>query len=201
MPMKNPPHPGLSVRHDCLEPLRFSVTQAAQQLGVSRKQTKKAIPGRLSRPMCSSSSESLPILGNPISSGRRARGRALSWRLLHRAPTSEIGRRSAFVMPVLGVQEYWQYDPRGMLLSPRLQGHTLEHGAYVPLSAPALSSGSGMHSPVLGLDIRMEGEMLRFHDPVTGHDLRTQQEEALARQEAEARLAELEARLQDLQQM
>ena len=104
-------------------------------------------------------------------------------------------------MPVLGVQEYWQYDPRGMLLSPRLQGHTLERGVYVPLSVPALSSGSGMHSPVLGLDIRMEGEMLRFHDPVTGHDLRMQQEEALARQEAEARLAELEARLQDLQQM
>ena len=38
MPMKNPPHPGLSVRHDCLEPLRLSVTEAAKRLGVSRKQ-------------------------------------------------------------------------------------------------------------------------------------------------------------------
>ena len=38
MPMKNPPHPGLSVRHDCLEPLNISVTEAAQLLGVSRKQ-------------------------------------------------------------------------------------------------------------------------------------------------------------------
>ena len=38
MPMKNPPHPGLSVRYDCLEPLDFSVTEAAKQLGVSRKQ-------------------------------------------------------------------------------------------------------------------------------------------------------------------
>ncbi|MCY4214111.1 MAG: HigA family addiction module antitoxin [Gammaproteobacteria bacterium] len=38
MPMKNPPHPGLSVRHDCLEPLRLSVTEAAKCLGVSRKQ-------------------------------------------------------------------------------------------------------------------------------------------------------------------
>ena len=37
MPMKNPPHPGLSVRHDCLEPLRLSVTEAAKRLGVSRK--------------------------------------------------------------------------------------------------------------------------------------------------------------------
>jgi addiction module HigA family antidote len=38
MPMKNPPHPGLSVRHDCLEPLGLSVTAAAKCLGVSRKQ-------------------------------------------------------------------------------------------------------------------------------------------------------------------
>jgi addiction module HigA family antidote len=38
MPMKNPPHPGLSVRHDCLEPLGLSVTEAAKCLGVSRKQ-------------------------------------------------------------------------------------------------------------------------------------------------------------------
>ena len=37
MPMKSPPHPGLSVRHDCLEPLGLSVTEAAQKLGVSRK--------------------------------------------------------------------------------------------------------------------------------------------------------------------
>ena len=34
----NPPHPGLSVRHDCLEPLGLSVTEAAYKLGVSRKQ-------------------------------------------------------------------------------------------------------------------------------------------------------------------
>lgn len=38
MPMKNPPHPGLSVRHDCLEPLGLSVTEAAKRLGVSRRQ-------------------------------------------------------------------------------------------------------------------------------------------------------------------
>jgi len=36
--MKNPPHPGLSIRHDCMEPLGLSVTQAAKVLGVSRKQ-------------------------------------------------------------------------------------------------------------------------------------------------------------------
>ncbi len=36
MPMKNPPHPGLSVRIDCLEPLGLTVTEAAKKLGVSR---------------------------------------------------------------------------------------------------------------------------------------------------------------------
>ena len=38
MPMKNPPHPGLSVRHDYLEPLGLGVTEAARKLGISRKQ-------------------------------------------------------------------------------------------------------------------------------------------------------------------
>lgn len=46
MPMKNPPHPGLSVRHDCLDPLGLSVTEAAKNLGVSRKQLSCVINGR-----------------------------------------------------------------------------------------------------------------------------------------------------------
>jgi addiction module HigA family antidote len=46
MPMKNPPHPGLSVRHDCLEPLGLSVTDAARKLGVSRKQLSDIVNGR-----------------------------------------------------------------------------------------------------------------------------------------------------------
>jgi addiction module HigA family antidote len=46
MPMKNPPHPGLSVRHDCLEPLGLTVTMAARKLGVSRKQLSDIVNGR-----------------------------------------------------------------------------------------------------------------------------------------------------------
>ena len=37
MAMKEPPHPGLSVRHDCLEPLGLSVTEGARVLGVTRQ--------------------------------------------------------------------------------------------------------------------------------------------------------------------
>ncbi|MGB2930928.1 MAG: HigA family addiction module antitoxin [Methyloceanibacter sp.] len=43
--MKNPPHPGLSVRHDCLEPLGLSVTDTAKKLGVSRKQLSDVLNG------------------------------------------------------------------------------------------------------------------------------------------------------------
>ena len=46
MRMKNPSHPGLSVRYDCLEPLGLSVTEAARRLGVSRKQPSVIVNGR-----------------------------------------------------------------------------------------------------------------------------------------------------------
>ena len=52
MPMKNPPHPGLSVRIDCLEPPGLSVTESGQ--GASRQPGCAIAPdqwqgGRLSR--------------------------------------------------------------------------------------------------------------------------------------------------------
>lgn len=45
MAMKNPPHPGLSIREDCLQPLDLSVTDAARRLGVSRKQLSDVLNG------------------------------------------------------------------------------------------------------------------------------------------------------------
>jgi len=35
--MKNPPHPGLGVKVDCLEPYGLSVTEGAKILGVARQ--------------------------------------------------------------------------------------------------------------------------------------------------------------------
>ena len=46
MPMKNPPHPGRIVRHDCLEPLGLSVTAGAKVLGVSRQTLTKIVNGK-----------------------------------------------------------------------------------------------------------------------------------------------------------
>ena len=45
MPMKNPPHPGLSVKDVCLEPLGLSVTDAAQALGVARHTLSRVLNG------------------------------------------------------------------------------------------------------------------------------------------------------------
>jgi addiction module HigA family antidote len=44
--MKNPPHPGQTVRHDCLEPLGLSVTEGAKALGVSRQTLNNLVNGK-----------------------------------------------------------------------------------------------------------------------------------------------------------
>jgi antitoxin HigA-1 len=46
MIMKNPPHPGLTVRHDCLEPLGLTVTAGAKALGVTRQAFNNLVNGK-----------------------------------------------------------------------------------------------------------------------------------------------------------
>jgi len=46
MPMKNPPHPGLSIKLDCLEPLGLTVTEGAKVLGVTRQALSNVINGK-----------------------------------------------------------------------------------------------------------------------------------------------------------
>ncbi len=117
----------------------------------------------------------------------------------------------------LRVREYWQYDPLGEWLEPPLRGMVLVAGQYeqMPASEPA-DGTQAMASTVLGLELRVTGDGLRFHDPVTGENIHTLgeleearqaaaeahqaaeaawQQERQARQAAEARVAELEALL------
>ena len=124
--------------------------------------------------------------------------------------TVDRGRKRE-IYASLGVREYFMFDPTGDWLDPRLQGLRLHEGEYRPLpSVATVDSGLLLHSEALELDVRLEaGEVLRFHDPVTGRDLpgsletqtRYQQTLALldreieARRAAEARIAELEERL------
>lgn len=46
MPMYNPPHPGLSIKINCLEPLGLNVTKGAKVLGVTRPTLSKVINGK-----------------------------------------------------------------------------------------------------------------------------------------------------------
>jgi antitoxin HigA-1 len=46
MAMKNPPHPGRSIKDACLEPLELSVTEAAKILGVSRQALNNVVNGK-----------------------------------------------------------------------------------------------------------------------------------------------------------
>lgn len=46
MGMKNPPHPGRSIKDACLAPLGLSVTDGARILGVTRHTLSRVINGR-----------------------------------------------------------------------------------------------------------------------------------------------------------
>ena len=45
MAMNNPPHPGRSIRENCLNPLGLSVTEAAEVLGVARHTLSRVLNG------------------------------------------------------------------------------------------------------------------------------------------------------------
>ena len=105
---------------------------------------------------------------------------------------------------LLGVREYWRFDPTGLCFTPVLVGEALDPvtGQYGPL--PVIMDASGVlrgHSPLLGLEFRVEeGLRLRVYDPATGERLRTLtesedllQSETEARQAAEAAVSEAEA--------
>ena len=46
MTMKYPPHPGLTIRHDCLESLGLTVTEGAKALGVTRQALNNVVNGK-----------------------------------------------------------------------------------------------------------------------------------------------------------
>lgn len=46
MPMKNPPHPGLSIKDACLDALGLTVTAGAELLGVTRYALSRVVQGQ-----------------------------------------------------------------------------------------------------------------------------------------------------------
>ena len=102
----------------------------------------------------------------------------------------------------LRVAEYFLYDPEADYLKPALQGFRLDNGDYRSLSSEA---DGALFSDVLKLKLYLEDGLLRLVNPATGERLLRPDEalaraaeEAVARREAEARIAALEAELKRL---
>lgn len=67
---------------------------------------------------------------------------------------------------LLGVREYFVFDPLGEHLSSQLQGyHLVPAGHYQPM---ALSPDKTLFSPTLGLTLKIDRVLLRVIDPITG---------------------------------
>jgi Uma2 family endonuclease len=112
--------------------------------------------------------------------------------------SEDVGvKRGIYAM--LGVTEYFLYDPLEEYLEPALQGFRLIDGGYVRITPDVPGE---LHSRVLGLDVQIVDDELRLFDPHTGKVLLTPTEaqeaariEAAARHAAEAKVqAEATAR-------
>jgi Uma2 family endonuclease len=111
----------------------------------------------------------------------------------------------ALYRDVLQVKEYFLFDPYEEYLKPSMQGFRLQGGLYVPIK---LVKGR-LPSKVLGLHLERDGEDLRLYDPKTKRRLLTRkekvlqaearaQQEATARQHAEAELERLRREIDQL---
>jgi hypothetical protein len=107
----------------------------------------------------------------------------------------DLGTKRA-LYEMLGVAEYYLFDPLDEYLRPRFQAYKLIAGMYHPAK---LSADGSLLSRELNLVLRPEGKLLRVTDPATGESLPTldeavyQMEDALEIARAEMRRARLEA--------
>lgn len=134
----------------------------------------------------------------------------------HTARRDEIRKRNGYA--AYGVREYWRFDPVwGRYYAVGLSGDTLSNGVYRPIAIRRIDGNRHWgHSAILNLDICWEYGELRFYDPATQRYLHTydsadddriaaesardaaiadRNREAAARQAAEERIRQLEARL------
>ena len=100
----------------------------------------------------------------------------------------------------LGIPEYWRFDETGQFHGTKLAGDRLVDGQYEPVAIEEVEEGVLQgYSTVLGLLVRWENGELRWHDRETGQEIPTFRQEREGRLATEARLAEQEARVQELE--
>lgn len=113
------------------------------------------------------------------------------------------GRRDTVDKPViyaeLGIPEYWRFDETGQYHGTRLAGDRLVDGQYEPIEIEELPDGSLQgHSTILNVDLRWRDGQLGWHDPETGEHITTMASERAAREQAEARVRDLEEQVRRL---
>ena len=145
-------------------------------------------------------------------------GKPPDWVLEVASPSTEANDRGEKLRSyaAMGVPECWLFDPRGDVFprgTARLLGHRLKAGKYVALASRLAAGERVIRSCALGLDLCVDGELLRFREPTTGRDIphrsevemqasleasRRRSVQAQAERDAaraDARIAELEAAL------
>ena len=96
----------------------------------------------------------------------------------------------------LGISEYWRFDETGDFHGTKLAGDQLAADRYEPIPVEEVEEGILQgYSAALNLIIRWERGKLRWHDPETGQEIPTFEQEREGRLTAEARVQELEAEL------
>ena len=87
----------------------------------------------------------------------------------------------------LGIREFWLFEP----FEPRLAGYRLEGREYTRIRP---STGGGLSSRVLGLDVIVENDRIRFRNAATGEVLPDHVQSDAMRVEAEAQAESAVAR-------
>ena len=105
----------------------------------------------------------------------------------------DLGKKKDLYASVIKVKEYYLFDPDGRYLQPSLQGYRLIEDIYLPIQPV----DARLPSDILGLEFVEEAGELRLFDPLAQDwVLKPAEEEAEAREQAEARAQKAEARAQ-----
>ena len=131
-------------------------------------------------------------------------GKPPDWVLEVASPSTEdkdrIEKRCRYA--AMGVPEYWLFDAKGDVYkddTPRLLGLELVGDEYSAIKRRLVAGQPMIRSEALGLDVYVDGKLLRFRYPATGQLIQHRPEITAAAERAEARASAAEARVAELE--